>query len=145
VVNLTYSNGPVTLQYLKANGAKAVVGGDGSVDAAETSIAAAYDLKVAKLMANVVKRKDGTGTIASITAFGAVIPVNAQVTLLAGVAKDSERGGGDDDTTWSLGMNYMLGKNTTLGADIYQAAFSNATTAGNSGGTGFVLRGRYTF
>ena len=154
VMNLTYANGPLTLQYLQSK-STLNVGTDASAanildgNGKGTSIGASYDFGAAKL--NVFNAKTDkvtayTGTAASsfaagnvdkdITGMTASVPMGA-ITLLVGYAKD-KKAAAADDTKVAAGVNYALSKRTTLGADVFKSDAAGA-------GTGFVVRARHTF
>lgn len=138
VINLNYAQGPLMAQVLITKGGIAL-GSGSAADGQDMSVGASYDFKVAKAMFNYVERENAAGTTTNkITAVGAAVPFAGKYHLLAGYARDSKITAGDD-STWSLGVNYMLSKRTTLGADLYQAAHATG------GSTGTVLRVRHTF
>ena len=146
VLNLSYAQGPVAVQFLQSKNSLNV-GGDVSGAATAfavtdlpgkgTSIGASYDLGVAKVAVFNAKTNNNLGvTTADITGYSASIPMGA-ITLLAGLSKDSKKAT-TADTKMGLGFNYALSKRTTLGADMFK---QDAV----GGGSGFVTRIRHTF
>lgn len=154
VMNLTYANGPLTLQYLQSKNTANVATDSTYANVLDgngkgTSIGASYDFGAAKL--NVFNAKTDkvtayTGTAASsfaagnldrdITGMTASVPMGA-ITLLAGYAKD-KKAAANVDTKVAAGVNYALSKRTTLGADVFKSDADGAST-------GFVVRARHTF
>jgi len=144
VLNLSYAQGPVAVQYLQSknslNVGADVVGGTPAITDTTgkgTSVGASYDLGVAKLAIFNAKTVSSAGiTTADITGLTAAIPMGG-VTVLAGYAKDNKKAT-TADTKIGLGFNYALSKRTTLGADMFK---QDAV----GGGSGFVTRIRHTF
>ena len=155
VLNLSYANGPLSVQFLQSKSSLNVSGTDSGAanildgNGKGTSIGASYDFGMAKL--NIFNAKTDkitayTGTPSGsfaagnvdrdITGVTASMPMGAY-TLLAGYAKDKKQAAATD-TKIAVGANYALSKRTTLGADMFK---SDAVGAG----TGFVLRARHTF
>lgn len=155
VLNLGYTNGPLTVQYLQSkntlnvaatdSGAANILDGNGK----GTSIGASYDFGVAKVAvfnAKTDKVTSYTGTPAStfaannvdknITGLTASVPMGAY-TLLAGYAKD-KKAAATADTKVGFGVNYSLSKRTTLGADVFKSEDVGA-------GTGYALRVAHAF
>ena len=144
VFSLDYVAGPIRLQALHARNNQNTAGVDTAApaDAKITgqSIGASYNLGVATLMVVHVTSKNAAGAKTSdMMGIGATVPLGA-VTVLAGYNKAKALGSitSANDTKWSLGANYALSKRTTLGADVYKAEATNATT-------GMVVRARHTF
>jgi len=153
VVTLNYAKGPLSAQVLRTdNGANA--GGNGSsyntgvgnnldwttgdTKGNATSIAASYDLGVAKVnLQNAVTKSAAGAKSNDIMMVSASIPMGA-ITLLAGYAKD-KAAVANMDTKFAVGANYALSKRTTIGADMFKAE------QGANTGTGFTLRARHTF
>ena len=152
VLNISYANGPLAVQYLQSKNGLNVGGDDVTVvvkptglptaGGKGTSIASSYDLGVAKLSVFNAKTVSAAGvTTADITGYTASVPMGA-VTLLAGYAKAKTGTGytatAANDTKMGLGANYALSKRTTLGADLFKQD-------GVGAGTGFVTRIRHNF
>ena len=162
IAHLSYANGPVTVQFLRASGlpstsstdATALAGTAASVvdlKSTQQSLAASYDFGVAKVIAMNVRVEDQDEVKrANHNNIAAVVPLGGAYTLLAGYTKASTgstyTATSTSDTKAAVGVNYALSKRTTLGADVFkaegQAAIAPAT--GNAG-TGFALRVRHTF
>lgn len=146
VLNLSYAQGPIAAQFLQSKNSLNVAA-EGALGAAitaptdvkgeGTSIAASYDLGVAKLSAFNAKTKNAANaTTADITGFTAAVPMGA-ITVLAGFAKNKELAA-NADTKIGLGVNYALSKRTTVGADVFKQE-------GVGNDTGFVARIRHNF
>ncbi len=144
VLNLGYTNGPLTLQYLQSknslNVAADVAGAAPTITDTTgqgTSIGAAYNFSFGRLAVFNAKTENAAGaTTADITGLTAAVPMGAY-TLLAGYAKDKTKAASADNKV-GLGVNYALSKRTTLGADVFKQ-----DAVGSS--TGFVARVRHTF
>ena len=156
VLSLNYANGPLAAQFLQSKNsantaadaltvtaANSVVsnvtnnGGITDVAGKGTSVAASYDLGVAKIAAFNAKTEDAAGvTTKNISGLTASVPMGAY-TLLAGYAKD-KKAAATADTKVGLGVNYALSKRTTLGADVFK---QDAV----GGSTGYVVRVGHAF
>jgi hypothetical protein len=156
VLSLNYANGPLAAQFLQSKNsantaadaltvtaANSVVsnvtnnGGITDVAGKGTSIAASYDLGVAKVaLFNAVTKDASDVTTKDITGLTASVPMGAY-TLLAGYAKD-KKAAATADTKVGLGVNYALSKRTTLGADVFK---QDAV----GGSTGYVVRVGHAF
>lgn len=159
IANLSYANGPLTAQYLRASGvnltsatdATALAGTASSVaDVRQTqqSLAASYDFGFAKLIVLNSQTKNAAKVkTADYRTIAGTVPLGGAFTLLAGYTKNSADGvAANADTKAAVGVNYALSKRTTLGADVFKAESQDpvAPAAGNPG-TGFALRMRHTF
>ncbi len=150
VLNLSYANGPLSVQYLQSKNSlnvaaegtthtTALLASNPITDAQGegTSIGAAYNFSFGRLAAFNAKTESAAGvTTADITGLTAAIPMGA-VTVLAGYAKDSKKAS-NADTKLGLGVAYALSKRTTLGADLFKQEQVG-------GSTGFVARVRHNF
>ncbi len=144
VLSLNYANGPLAAQYLQSKNSANVAADNGAtaltitdVAGKGTSIAASYDLGVAKIAAFNAKTEDAAGAVTkNINGLTASVPMGAY-TLLAGYAKD-KKALATADTKVGFGVNYALSKRTTLGADVFK---QDAV----GGSTGYVARVRHTF
>lgn len=145
-LNLSYVNGPLSLQVLDIKGS-ATTAGNGALGAAIAAIGdtatsgraigGSYNFGVARLSVVNVVNKDAAGATSSdITSIGATVPMGAY-TILAGFNKDS-KAAANADTKMAIGANYALSKRTTLGADLFKQEAVGA-------GTGFVVRVAHTF
>lgn len=138
VLNIGYTNGPLALNFVRAessaaSGAAALT----SSKAEQQSIAVGYTLGFGRVtLVNTTTDNAAGVTTSDVTSLGLTVPMGA-TTILAGYNKDS-KAAANADTKLSLGMNYALSKRTTLGADLFKAE-----KAGD--GTGFVARIRHTF
>ena len=165
VVNLSYAQGPVALQYLQINGSANTAAdytsvgrtasantGTAIVDdtSKATGIGASYNFGVAKLnVTNSVTKNAAGAKTWDITTVSGSVPMGAY-TLLAGYSKGKTAGTvtSANDTRMSAGVSYALSKRTTVGADVFkQEGLAAVTGTGATGtaGTGFVLRARHTF
>jgi hypothetical protein len=147
-LSINYTNGPLTLGYLKVDGNYNVAVANGTLGAAAvastdvayegTSIGAAYMLgasTVRYVRADV--KAVGGNTAKTVSSINATVPLSGPYTLLAGYNKDS-KAVKTADTKTSVGVNYALSKRTTLGADVFKAE-----KAGD--GTGYTLRMAHAF
>ena len=165
VVNVSYAQGPLSLQFLQTENSVNAAGnttlalnaspatnlavGDGNGKG--TSIGGSYNFGVATLSVFNAKTTRTTTTNVTglgganidrdVTAIGATVPMGAY-TLLAGYAKDSKQIAARD-TRIAAGVNYALSKRTTLGADVFKD--ENLWDAKGAAGTGFIIRARHTF
>ena len=139
VLNLNYSAGPISAQYLVATGsaawgASATVGTD---TGEQSALSVSYNLGVAKLFLNMVKAEDAAGAdTKDIQQVGASIPMGPAA-IWAAYSKDDEAAA-TADTAYAVGVNYPLSKRTSVGVDFF-----DKETAGGS--SGFALRARHTF
>jgi predicted porin len=143
IARLTYSAGPFMAQVLQADKARAdaAVGAGTALqanpDVKQLGLSASYDFGMAKLMYNRVHGDNTAGVrVNEIDALGAVIPVGP-VAVWAGYSRDS-KAPANADTLWALGVNYALGKRTSVGADVFDRESP-------TGSTGYALRVRHTF
>lgn len=147
-LSLNYTNGPLTLGYLKVDGQFNVAVANGALGAAATatadddfsaqSLAAAYKLGASTVRYVMVKNKSaGTAVTGDIKSINATVPLTGAYTLLAAYSKDSKKAA-TEDTKTAVGVNYALSKRTTLGADVFKAE-----KAGD--GTGYTLRMAHAF
>ncbi len=144
VLSLNYANGPLAAQYLQSKNSANVAADNGAtaltitdVAGKGTSIAASYDLGVAKIAAFNAKTEDAAGAVTkNINGLTASVPMGAY-TLLAGYAKD-KKALATADTKVGFGVNYALSKRTTLGADVFK---QDAV----GGSTGYVVRVGHAF
>jgi len=144
VLSLNYANGPLAAQFLQSKNSANTAADNGTTALAitdvagkGTSVAASYDLGVAKIAAFNAKTEDAAGvTTKNISGLTASVPMGAY-TLLAGYAKD-KKAAATADTKVGLGVNYALSKRTTLGADVFK---QDAV----GGSTGYVVRVGHAF
>ena len=169
VVNLTYAQGPLSLQFLQtensgnaaANATLAITNGVADANGKGTSIGGSYNFGVATLSVwnaktTAATTNTATATVAAtahatalgganidrdVTAVGVTMPMGAY-TLLAGYAKDKKQIAARD-TRLAAGVSYALSKRTTVGADVFKD--ENLWNAAGAAGTGFVLRVGHTF
>jgi hypothetical protein len=143
-LNISYAAGPIVAQFLQTNGGNGntfAVGNANDVKGQGTSMGAAYNFGVARLMIVNAKTENPAGTVtADNTALGLTVPMGA-TTLLAGYAKNN-KAAANADTKFSVGANYALSKRTTIGADIFK---NEGVTADQANGNGFTVRARHTF
>lgn len=161
VLNLSYSQGPIMAQALftknglgntVVQGARLAEGTlttanvnsirGGSNDVAEDAVSygVSYDFKVARVMFLRAEIENAAGLkTRKANQIGAIAPIGSNIQLLAGYVKDdgSARTAAND-SRWALGVNYLLSKRTTLGADVFEQE-------GVGFGTGFAVRARHTF
>jgi hypothetical protein len=157
VLNLSYTAGPLSLQYLRSE-SSANVAGDPALlmtsttpyspaaltaapitdaDGQGQSIGVSYDLKVAKLsFVNAQTKNPAKTTTASVNSIGLTVPMGA-TSILAGYNKNS-KAAATADTKLSIGVAHSLSKRTTVGADFFKAEAVGA-------GSGYALRIRHTF
>lgn len=162
IANVSYNNGPLSLQFLLASGLPATSSTDATAAAGtaasvadekstQQSLAASYNFGFARLIVVNVQVKDLADVKrANHNNIAAVVPLGGAYTLLAGYTKASTGGNyaatSTSDTKAAVGVNYALSKRTTLGADVFKAEGQGAIApaTGNTG-TGFALRVRHTF
>ncbi len=147
-LSANYTNGPLTLGYVKVDGLFNAGVDNGALGAAATasadddfsaqSLAAAYKLGASTVRYVMVKNKSaGTAVTGDIKSINATVPLTGAYTLLAAYSKDSKKAA-TEDTKTAVGVNYALSKRTTLGADVFKAE-----KAGDS--TGYALRMAHAF
>jgi hypothetical protein len=164
-LNISYVNGPLTLQFLDIKGTGNAVGNRiagqpidilaagtatsttnaaysiADVATSNQAIGGSYNFGVARLsLVNSVAKNAAGAKTADITSIGATVPMGAY-TILAGYSKAKTGGSftatAANDTKIAAGVNYALSKRTTLGADVFKAETATAVTgSGASGNAG---------
>jgi len=139
VVNLTYSAGPFSAQYIDVKGAHNTGQARGDDKRAEKGYGLMYNMGVARVSVYKADKQDADGTkTADLTNVSASIPMGT-MTVLAGYTKNNASTAlATADSKAALGVNYSLSKRTTVGADVYKAEIAG-------GSTGYVLRARHNF
>ncbi|MEK9802393.1 MAG: porin [Curvibacter sp.] len=158
IANVSYANGPLTVQYLRTSGVNftdasdAAAGATTVADSRQTqqSIAGSYDFGVAKLILLTSQTKNAAEVkTAEYRTIAGTVPLGGAYTLLAGYTKRPTTNGATTasnlDTKVAVGVNYALSKRTTLGADVFKAEQAALTGFTGNAGTGFALRMRHTF
>jgi hypothetical protein len=147
-LSANYTNGPLTIGYVKVDGnynVSVINGTLGDKVTASTdtdykaqSIGVAYKLGTSTVRyVNAKIKKDGAAVTSDVKSINATVPLTGAYTLLAGYNKDS-KAAATADTKTAVGVNYALSKRTTLGADVFKAEAVGA-------GTGYTLRMAHAF
>jgi predicted porin len=140
VLNLDYSAGPISAQYLVASGSGAANTGSGFTGGTKGDQAAlglSYNFGVARVIYSLVRAENAAGArTKDIQYVAASIPLGAAA-IWAAYSQD-DKAAKTADTAWALGVNYALSKRTSIGADIFDKEVAG-------GSTGFALRARHTF
>jgi len=140
VLNLNYSSGPISAQYLVANGSPASNTGSGltgGTKAEQAALGLSYDFGVARVSYSLVRAENAVGArTKDIQYVAASIPLGAAAIWVA--RSQDDKAANTADTAWALGVNYALSKRTSIGADIFDKEAAGVST-------GFALRARHTF
>lgn len=137
-IDLNYSAGPITAQYMLVNGntAHSSAGVTGT-KATDQLIGIKYDAKVVAVSFVNTQKENAAGTkTANINYLAALIPMGS-FSIAAAYSTDSKAADASD-TAWAVGVNYPMGKRTLLGFDLFEKEVAG-------GSTGFAARIRHTF
>jgi len=150
-LGLNYANGPVAagVSYYQVDSVAAVANALGVTTATtsaagknkQTNLYGSYDFGVAKLIAGYhTETTDGAtaGAAKALDATGynvaAVVPLNANLSLLANFAKlDDKLAANNDQKVSAIGLKYTLSKNTSIYARYVDQKTDNVTGNGVSG------------
>jgi predicted porin len=141
ILNLNYSAGPISAQYLLARGSAAAGGTNsgftGGTKGEQDSLGLSYNFGVARLIYSMVRAENAAGVRnKDIQYVAASVPLGAAA-IWAAYSKD-DKAPATADTAWAVGINYALSKRTSVGADVFDKEVAG-------GSTGFALRARHTF